>query len=93
MRSQLCGRSGLDVTGHKATSWSLSEETPTERMASGQLKMLKSNAFSLPKDSMLKAMFAAIAAAAALAAAIAAVALAGLAAAATRAAAASRSRE
>ena len=68
MRSQLCGRSGLDVTGQKATSWSLSEETPTERMASGQLKMLKSNAFSLPKDSMLKASrFAAIAAAAALA--------------------------
>ena len=66
MRSQLCGRSGLDVTGQKATSWSLSEETPTERMALGQLKTLKSDAFSLPKDSMLKASrFAAIAAAAA----------------------------
>ena len=49
------------------TSWSLSEETPTEGMALDQLEMPESDAFFLPKDSMLKAIrLAALAAAAAL---------------------------
>ena len=55
------------------TSWSLSKETLTEGMALDQLEMPESDAFSLPKDSMLKAIrLAALAAAAALTATVAA---------------------